>query len=173
MWVTWKEAGDNWLAVLANGKQGGLWENYGLFVNRGGKYFYFTLSLGGAGKHVTQKTTNDKTKLGEWTHCVCTYDGKSAKIYVDGELQLDQKRGVKLFGGKEALRIVRRNGSGHWYNSLIDEVTVFSVVLDPAQVKVVSNHIHKQVMLLTPVEIKNKLTTVWGQLKTSAPKIVH
>ena len=62
MWVTWKEAGDSWLAVLANGKQGSPWENYGLFVNRGGKHFYFTLSLGGAGKHVTQKTTNDKTK---------------------------------------------------------------------------------------------------------------
>lgn len=166
VWVNWKDAGDGWLAVLANGKQGGPWENYGLFVNRGGKYFYFSLSLGGAGEHVTQKTTNDKTKPGEWTHCVCTYDGKSAKIYVNGKLQLDQKRGDKLFGGKEALRLGHRNGSGHWYNGLIDEVAVFSVALDPAQVKMAGNHIHKQV---TPVEIKNKLAAVWGRLKTQCP----
>ena len=159
---------------LSQRQTGGPWENYGLSVNRGGKYFYFTLSLGGAGKHVTQKTTNDKTKSSGSGHTASAPTMASRpRSYVNGELQLDQTRGEKLFGGKEALRIDHHNGSGHWYNGLIDEVAVFSVVLDPTQVKVASNHIHKQVMLLTPVEVKNKLTTVWGQLKTSAPKIVH
>ena len=46
-WVNWNDApGDGWLCVMANGLQGGAWENYGFFVNRGSCYFYFTLSVG-------------------------------------------------------------------------------------------------------------------------------
>jgi hypothetical protein len=160
-WVNWKNAGDGWLAVLANGKQGGPWENYGLFVNRGGTYFYFTLSLGGEGEHVTQKTAGGDTKDGEWTHCVCTYDGKSAKIYVNGKLKLDQARGAKLIGGKQPLRIGHRNGSGHWYNGLIDEVAVFSVALDDKQAVEVGEDL--QVALAT--QPGGKLPTVWADLK--------
>lgn len=47
-WVNWNDApGDGWLCVMANGSQGGPWENYGLFVNRGSRYFHFTLFIGG------------------------------------------------------------------------------------------------------------------------------
>ncbi len=55
-WINWTDAGDGWLCIMANGQQGGPWENYGLFVNRGGGFLYLTLSLDGG--HVTQQTPN-------------------------------------------------------------------------------------------------------------------
>ena len=59
-WVNWNDApGNGWLCVMANGSQGGPWENYGLFVNRGSRYFYFTLSVGGEGAHKVMNSGND------------------------------------------------------------------------------------------------------------------
>ena len=62
VWVNWKDAGDGWLCVLANGKQGGPWENYGLFVNRGARYYYFTTSLGAEGAHKVRNSGNSTTE---------------------------------------------------------------------------------------------------------------
>ena len=91
-WVNWNDApGDGWLCVLANGKQGGPWENYGLFVNRGARYYYFTTSLGVEGAHKVRNSGHGITEPKKWMHCVCAYDGKSAKIYVDGELKKDDQ----------------------------------------------------------------------------------
>ena len=162
VWVNWNDApGDGWLAVLANGKQGGPWENYGLFVNRGSRYFYFTTSLGGEGEHKVRNSGNNTTQSGKWTHCVCTYDGKTAKIYVDGELKKEDAQGLKLVGGKQDLRIGHRLGSGHWYNGLIDEVTIFSVALTAAQAKEAA----KKMPGTTSVQSQGKLASAWGSLK--------
>ena len=37
-WINYTDAGDGWLGIMANGQQGGPWETYGLFVNRGGTF---------------------------------------------------------------------------------------------------------------------------------------
>lgn len=163
VWVNWNDApGDGWLTVLANGKQGGPWENYGLFVNRGGRYFYFTLSLGGEGAHKVRNSGNGTTEPGKWMHCVCTYDGKTAKIYVDGELKKEDPQNLKLVGGKQNLRLGHREGSSHWYNGMIDDVAVFSVALDAKQAKEASGNIQDALA----VQAHGKLTTAWGKLKT-------
>ena len=64
------------LAIMANGQQNGPWENYGLFVNRGGRYLYFTLSLDGG--HITQRTPDNAVAPDEWLHASATWDGSSA-----------------------------------------------------------------------------------------------
>ena len=161
VWVNWKDAGDGWLCVLANGKQGGPWENYGLFVNRGSKYFYFTTSLEKEGAHKVRNSGNNTTQPGKWIHCVCTYDGKTAKIYVNGKLKKEDPVGGQLIGGKQDLRIGHRLGSGHWYNGLIDEVTIFSVALTAAQAKEAA----KQMPATTAVQSQGKLASAWGSLK--------
>ena len=162
VWVNWNDApGDGWLAVLANGKQGGPWENYGLFVNRGSRYFYFTTSLGGEGEHKVRNSGNNTTEPEKWTHCVCTYDGKTAKIYVDGELKKEDAQGLKLVGGNVDLRLGHREGSGHWYNGLIDEVAIFSVALNKKQVQEASG----ELAVLMAVQPEGKLATVWGRVK--------
>ena len=62
-WINWVDAGDGWLAIMANGQQGGPWENYGLFVNRAGGFLYFTLSLDG--RHITQQTPDNAIQSDE------------------------------------------------------------------------------------------------------------
>ena len=164
VWVNWNDApGDGWLCVLANGKQGGPWENYGLFVNRGSRYFYFTTSLGAEGAHKVRNSGNNTTEPEKWTHCVCTYDGKTAKIYIDGELIKEDPAGDKLIGGSVDLRLGHREGSGHWYNGLIDEVAIFSEALNEKQVKEAS----EELSVLMAVQPDEKLTTSWGKIKFS------
>ena len=161
-WVNWNDApGDGWLCIMANGMQGGPWENYGLFVNRGSRYFYFTLSAGGEGAHKVMNSGNGTTEPETWMHCVCTYDGKDAKIYIDGDLINQAPHGLKLVEGDLDLRLGHRGGSGHWYNGLLDEVAVFSVALDEDQVKEASGNIDEAL----DVQARGKLATVWGKMK--------
>ena len=69
-WINWIDAGDTWLCIMANGQQNGPWENYGLFVNRSGRFLYFTLSLDGG--HVTQSAPNNVIEPDEWLHACAT-----------------------------------------------------------------------------------------------------
>ena len=163
-WVNWNDApGNGWLTVIANGMQGGPWENYGLFVNRGSRYFYFTLSAGGEGAHKTMNSGAGTTEPETWMHCVCTYDGKDAKIYVDGDLRNQAPHGLKLVGGDQDLRLGHRGGSGHWYNGLLDEIAVFSVALDEDQVKEASGNIDEAL----DVQARGKLATTWGKIRAN------
>ena len=158
-WVNWNDApGDGWLCIMANGMQGGPWENYGLFVNRGGRYFYFTLSIGDV---KVMNSGDGSTEPEKWTHCVCTYDGKDAKTYVDGDLTNTVPHVGKLVARDQDLRLGHRFGSTHWYNGYLDEIAVFSVALDEDQVKEASFNIDEAL----DVAARGKLATVWAKMK--------
>jgi hypothetical protein len=161
VWINWNDApGDGWLGILANGHQDGPWENYSLFVNRGGRYIYFCICLGAVGNVTTQNSGNNTTEPGKWQHIVASYDG-TARIYVDGEKKFEQKYGQKLCTPRLDLEIGHREASTHFYNGLIDEIAIFEAAFTDAQVKEASEWI--QPMLA--VYPKGKLTTTWGNLK--------
>ena len=131
-WINWTDAGDGWLCLLANGQQGGPWENYGLFVNRGGGFLYFTLSLDGA--HVTQQTPGSAVVPGEWLHAAATWDGATARIYVNGVLMLEQPQAGTLTSTGLPLRIGHRDGSAHYFNGSIDEVRIYNHALAETEI---------------------------------------
>ncbi|MHC4332032.1 MAG: LamG domain-containing protein [Planctomycetota bacterium] len=131
-WINWIDAGDGWLCILANGQQGGPWENYGLFVNRGGGFLYFTLSLDGG--HVTQQTPNNAVQPDEWLHACATWDGSMARIYVNGEMVLGQAQSGTLVPPGLPLRIGHRDGSAHYYNGIIDDVRVYNHALTEVEI---------------------------------------
>ncbi|MCP4257051.1 MAG: LamG domain-containing protein, partial [Planctomycetes bacterium] len=126
-WIKWVDAGDGWLCILANGQQNGPWENYGLFVNRGSRFLYFTLSLDGG--HVTQSTPNDAVVPDEWLHATATWDGFNARIYVNGEMVLEQAQSGQLVPTQLPLRIGHRDGSSHFFSGIIDDVRVYNHTL--------------------------------------------
>ena len=131
-WINWIDAGDGWLAILANGQQNGPWENYGLFVNRAGGFLYFTLSLDGG--HVTQSAPNGAVAPGQWLHAAATWDGSNARIYVNGELVLEQAQTGTLVPPGLPLRIGHRDGSSHYFNGAIDEVRVYNHALTEVEI---------------------------------------
>jgi hypothetical protein len=131
-WINWIDAGDTWICILANGQQNGPWENYGLFVNRDGGFLYFTLSLDGG--HVTQQTPNDITVPNEWVHVCATWDGSAARIYVNGQMELEIVQSGTLVPPGLPLRIGHRDGSAHYFNGTIDEVRIYNHALAEAEI---------------------------------------
>jgi len=131
-WINWIDAGDTWLAIMANGQQDGPWENYGLFVNRDGRYLYFTLSLDGG--HVTQSAPNNVIEPDEWLHACATWDGSTARIYVNGEMVFEQAQTGELVPPGLPLRIGHRNGSPHYFSGIIDEVRIYNHALTDVEI---------------------------------------
>jgi len=67
-------------------------------------------------------TVND----GKWHHVAVTYDGSTAKIYVDGKLDAQNTTvGGNLDSAVDAIYI-GKYGSGEFFNGSIDEVRLFS-----------------------------------------------
>jgi hypothetical protein len=165
VWVKWNDApGDGWLTITANGTQGGPWENYGLFINRGERYFYFTLSLNAVGNHVVTRTPGGEAKPGEWQHVLASYEGKTRKIFVNGKQALDAPEGGKLVAGNQDLRIGHRFGSPHWYNGLIDELAIFSkAITDEKDVAILVKDPISQALFVSPA---GKLATSWANIKS-------
>ncbi len=131
-WINWTDDGDGWLCVMANGQQGGPWENYGLFVNRGSRFVYFTLSLDGG--HVTQSSPGNVIDPDEWRHVAASWDGAAARIYVDGQMVLEQAQSGALVPTGAPLRLGHRGGSSHYFNGRMDDVAVFDHVLTEAEI---------------------------------------
>lgn len=113
---------------------------------------------------VDLKTPGGKFKLNEWTHIAETYDGKTARIYVNGAEVLNGACAGEMRDNKDTKWWIGclYGTQGRWFGGLIDEVRIWSKVLTPDEVKkamdgtLVSN---------IAVEKENKLPTVWGQLK--------
>jgi hypothetical protein len=132
-WSNWTDAGDSWMCLLANGQQNGPWENYGLFVNRPSRFAYFTLSLDDT--HTPQQAPNNTVAPGEWQHLCGTWDGSTARIYVNGALVFEVAKPGVLTSPRLPLRLGHRNGSTHFYNGLMDEVAVFNHAMTEAQIQ--------------------------------------
>jgi len=132
-WINWIDAGDTWLCIMANGQQNGPWENYGLFINRTSRFVYFTLSLGG--QHVVQQTPNNVIAPDGWHHVSASWDGSAARVYVDGQLQLEQAQSGTLVPPALPLRLGHRNGSTHFYNGIIDDAAVFDHALTELEIQ--------------------------------------
>ena len=131
-WINWIDAGDAWICIMANGQQNGPWENYGLFINRSSRYLYFTLSLDGV--HVPQQTPNNITVPNEWVHVCATWDGSAARIYVNGQRELEIAKAGTLDSPGLPLRIGHRSGSSHYFNGTIDEVRIYNHALTEAEI---------------------------------------
>jgi len=132
-WIKYIDAGDGWLCVMANGQQGGPWENYGLFVNRTSRFVYFTLALDGT--HVNQQSPNNVIEPDTWHHVSGTWDGATARIFVDGTMVLEQAQAGTLTPSEVPLRLGHRIGSSHYYNGTLDDAAVFDHALTEQEIQ--------------------------------------
>ena len=103
--------------------------------------------------HLTKRWLDDalrvesenQLKRDEWHHVVVTYDSTrlaaGVYIYIDG---IEQKKKVLLdelnqsFNTKETLRIGSGGGDSSRFNGLVDELRVYSRVLDPGEARILA-----------------------------------
>ena len=109
--------------------------------------------------------TWSKTLLNDdkWHQIAGTYDGKTVKVYVDGELEASNaaagpfKTGAKYIGS--------RDDKQEAYTGLIDEIAFFNVALSENDVKAIADSGLSVVLGFAAVSPQAKLTTVWAELK--------
>lgn len=100
----------------------------------------------------------------EWYHIAYTYDGKTARSYVEGKVDFERAMSGAVVIDVTTLTI----GAGYWQNSeyfvgILDEVRIYDHPLSEAEVK--QNYKVKSNTLA--VSVVGKLSEAWGKIKAS------
>jgi len=105
---------------------------------------------------------------GEWFFVAVTWDEATLKIYVNGEFKGQSIRTGALVSTPVTAQIGRgeqTNLTANSFNGIIDDVAMFSVVLEEEGIKSLMDQGLKD-SLVTAVDLSGKLTTTWAGIKT-------
>ena len=97
----------------------------------------------------------------EWTHAAGTYDGKTMKVYVNGDLSQSKSVTAKIFAGTSPLALARHGADAQYVNVAIDEVAIFNRALSGSEIKSAMNGLER---FFTAVSPQGKLTIIWGRI---------
>jgi len=109
-------------------------------------------------------TPGGSFSLKEWTHIAETYDGKTARIYVNGSEVLNGACAGDMRDNADVKYWIGclYTTQGRWFDGLIDEVRIWSRSLTPDEVK---KAMDGTLVLSAAIEKENKLATTWGYVK--------
>jgi hypothetical protein len=115
--------------------------------------------------HIQDFGANTPIEVGEWSHIAATWDGSTALIYLNGELDATVPgAGVINVQDVPGLHLGFRSTSrASWYEGAVDEAFVFNRVIDEDELK---EYVAGFADILA-VEPGGKLTTTWGSMKDS------
>lgn len=121
---------------------------YTIFQNNGGTGFSALMGNNASGTVFVNGATT--VQAGVKYHVVLTYDGTTARIYVNGVL--DATAALAFPGGFDPNTVApyqigaRNAGDGFPYDGIIDEVAVYNYALTPAQIQ-------SHTFLVTPLQV--------------------
>lgn len=107
--------------------------------------------------------------IGEWFFVAVTWDKTALKIYVNGEFKSQSTRTGDLVSTPVTAQIGRgeqTNLTANAFNGIIDDVAMFSVVLEEEDIKSLMDQGIKDSLGLAAVDLSGKLTTTWAGIKT-------
>ena len=109
--------------------------------------------------------TWSKTLLNDdkWHQIAGTYDGKTVKVYIDGELEASNAAGGPFITGPKY--IGSRDDKQEAFTGLIDEIAFFNVALSENDVKAIADSGLSIALGFAAVSPQAKLTTAWAKLK--------
>ena len=110
--------------------------------------------------------TWSKTLLNDdkWHQIAGTYDGKTVKVYVDGELEASNAAAGPFIAGPKY--IGSRDDKQEAFTGLIDELAFFNVALSENDVKAIADAGLSIALGFAAVSPQAKLTTAWAKLKS-------
>jgi len=116
---------------------------------------------------------------GVWHFVACVYDGSSAKVYVDGELDWSESASGTLTNTTDPLTIGARVSSGtpaYWSNIDVKFAAVYSRALSQSEIKFLYDNVDKVLqtdLFTTAANIRKKPTAVTQPPSSKSPKKVR
>jgi len=107
----------------------------------------------------TLDTAANTIKANEWTHVVGTYDGKTAQIYLNGELQAELNASDAISADASTFVIGGTQESRDWFAGMIDEYKVYNRGLTADEVKT------SMAGTVSAVDSVGKLAITWASIK--------
>lgn len=145
-----------------NCHNGGEHTSYGMGVFDNGANLHVFL-----GSDQNRQTLNKphSLKAKTWQYVVATYDGSAIKVYIDGELALEDPKEFKFTGTNDQdLRIgcSKDRANYTFVNGMIDDAAIWSRALSEGEI----NRAMGDELLAVTAE--NKAATTWGNIKQRA-----
>ena len=112
---------------------------YGVKDNGAGKII-FLLDIDGGGGGASSVVSDSTYAIGSYQHVVCTYDGTTMKMYINGALQSDTETvsgSITYDSGELVLGNVATQDRG--FNGLLDDVRIYDRALSLAEVGSIYN----------------------------------
>jgi hypothetical protein len=116
-------------------------------------------------KWTTPASGKTKLKENQWYHLAGTYDGKTMRVYVDGEMDGETAWGEKIGTTDRVIMMgmnVQNNVPMRNISSLIgtmDEVAIYNEALSPTEIKKIMKG------GIASIGLKGKIAITWAQIK--------
>jgi concanavalin A-like lectin/glucanase superfamily protein/uncharacterized protein DUF2341 len=113
--------------------------NY-IFISKDSDAYYLAITNGNVrfrSLDLSSDTTTGETTLSTdtWYHLAATYDGKTVKVYVNGEIDDTEVSSGSMSDGSNDVQIGSFTGTGNFFNGTIDEVRIYNRALSPQEIK--------------------------------------
>ncbi|NTW33314.1 MAG: T9SS type A sorting domain-containing protein [Bacteroidetes bacterium] len=128
-WVN--RSSNSWQAIISKLVHEGDREGYGIEIENNRLVFI----IGNNWSNWCYTYYDVALTFGQWYHIAGTYDGTTAKIYIDGKLVGTQSYTNGIVDSQTPLYIGCRTNSGCWADGQIDEARVWNVARTEAQIK--------------------------------------
>ncbi len=98
----------------------------------------------------------------EWHHCAMIWDGKSIRLYADGELvnEWGGLSGKEIIADDQDLHIGNEWTHNNWHTGLLDEIRISDTALEVNELG------FDKSIAQTAVDKEDKLATSWGKVKS-------
>ncbi len=112
---------------------------------------------------VDLKAAAGSLSLNKWTYVTQTYDGTTARIYVDGVEVLNGAGAGNIRDTKDVKYwIGSMYATDRWFGGLLDDVQIWSKALTVDEIKA---SMDGKLLTVSAINKEDKLATTWGSLK--------
>ncbi len=159
-WVKVTSATGKWQGIVCKQQAGCTNRNYGIWVHNVESVLHAQIGANGGCAFNMNATTviTDNT----WHHLAFTFDGNTARVYVDGKLEGQQANEV-TFQSNDAITIgAPQKDNPNGLLGIIEEIRISDIARSEEEINKAMNVGLAQILSVDP---RSKLTTRWGYIK--------